>query len=220
MWVTRQSMAGILLAALATTAALAAAAACTGEDNAIENQFAQAIDLYLAKKGALCLGIDNNLPMTVSDADARSAPSNPTGVASQMAALASVKLVAAADTETRSARAGTATRGRRYAITEVGARYYRTVPGDHAKGEFCYGRRSVARVVRWSERQQGDAREVRVIYVEKVDDLADWAQQTPILDAFPYVEALLARIGRRTRSHNVRMTTDGWVAEGLDGEQG
>lgn len=208
-------------------------AACSNKQDANKKNFGAAINQYLDKKGELCLNLQKNMPIDVDKMDMVMAKSMKDGIANQMASLEKLGLVSSADVQVDAVNflsgkpTGQKVTVKRYQLTDAGKKYYQEKEvksyglfkgnGKTTKGDICYGKMVLDEVVKWKGPIKfGDYQEASVIYTYKIADLADWAKNPDIADAFPYVAETVAGISKVQRNHAVTLTSEGWEPKGLD----
>jgi len=207
---------------------LAAVSACSSKTDPNERNFGAAIDAYLAKKGALCLNAET-WPVDRTDMEERIEGS--LGRGSRMKALAAQGLVTATEVEKPltsfdGTPTGKSVAVTRYELTDKGKSFFHETNRYHGKlkqgerrGELCYGRKALDKVVKWEgPLKLGDYQEASVKYLYKVVGLADWANSPEVQAAFPQVERAIGDAGSKQQSHGVRLTSEGWEANGIDRE--
>ncbi|WP_201766094.1 hypothetical protein [Verminephrobacter aporrectodeae] len=64
--------------------------------------------------------------------------------------------------------------------------------------------------------KRGDYQEARVTYLYEIDDLAGWARKSEIQTAFPQVGKIIEGTEKKEQKHQVKLTSLGWEAKGLD----
>lgn len=196
-----------------------ALAACDSKTSANEKNFGAAVSEYFGKKGEMCLD-PLAWPVDVYEADSRQRKLYPDGVAGQMAALEAAGLASGADMEL----AGTFVDGkpsadkvkvRRYTLADAAKPWLRTDASSRQR--LCWGRKSLAKVVRWSSPAKvGDHQEASVIYTYQLSDVSGWARMPQVKEAFPVLGRTVD--GERTQKEKlyVKLTPQGWEALGLN----
>lgn len=212
-------------------ASACALAGCAKPTDPSAKNFGAAISQYLDKKGELCLRL-NKWPVDLSEADMRMLKSLPTGEAAQMQALASIGLVTGVDAQVVPADNfgwnGPAQKMtvKRYTLTEAGKKYYREQEvtrigidgvGKGKQGDICYGKKALEKVVKWEGPMKfGDYQEANVIYLYRIDKLADWARSREFAAAFPHAARLVEEAGKKEQQGAVKLTSLGWEPKALD----
>jgi hypothetical protein len=203
---------------------------CGSKMDPNEKNFGAAIDQYFAKHGDLCLGY-RAWPVDLTAMDIKLSKTWPYSRAAGLAALESTGLVTSQDVEIegkdyRGKPNGIKYKVKRYQITEAGKKFYREKQVDsiglggmtkETQGDLCYGKLALDKVVKWEGPIKfGDYQEASVTYTYKIDGLADWAKDPKIKAAFPGVGQEIDGIGARQSRHGVKLTSQGWEANGLD----
>lgn len=194
--------------------------ACGTKKSASERNFSEALNVYLAKKGQLCLGLSSEWPV---DVDLRERGSNSEQPAT-MAALEKIGLVHSHETEISYtpllSDRPIEREVIRYELTEEGRRFYREqehpVPGStrDAHGDLCYGQEVVDRIVKWEGPIEfGTYKQVSVFYTYKVEQVASWASDPEVQRAFPGALLAINGAGQRILSNTLILTNGGWEAE-------
>jgi hypothetical protein len=196
----------------------AALCACDSKTSANDKNFALTVTQYYDKKGEMCLD-PVTWPVDVYETDLRQQKMYPDGVAGQMAALEAAGLARGEDVELPGTFAGDKANGkvkvRRYNMTEAAKPYLRTPTGR--KPRICWGRKSLSKVLRWADPAKvGGHEESSVLYTYKLSNVAGWARQPQIKEAFPTVGQTVD--GERSQKEilYVKLTPQGWEALGLN----
>ncbi|MCW5221936.1 hypothetical protein D8B23_10730 [Verminephrobacter aporrectodeae subsp. tuberculatae] len=192
--------------------------ACGSKTDVSEKNFGAAIKQYLEKKGELCLGLGEvEWPVDVSEDSWKAQKDDPTSTVRKMEALAAVDLVSGTDAEIDEViwgmrPTGRKLMGKRYALTDAGKKFYRKQGGD-----ICYGNLALDKIVKWEGPMKlGDYQEAGVTFLYEIDDLAGWAKKSEIQTAFPKVGAVIEGAEKKEQKHQVKLTSLGWEAIGLD----
>lgn len=207
-------------------------AGCGSVQDANERNFKKAIDSYYAHECILVqpeggMGVSHEgYPVTVRLEDAsegrkaqRKAELNRERTI-QFEALARVGLLTAEDTvvETKAHFFGNRLEkrpGRRYSLTEEGARHYRSEPGSaliRGRHGFCAGHYAVDEIRRFTEPGTvGGYTISQVVYTYSPRDVQKWAQDPAVRHAIPSLDEALrnSREGKAT----LVLTNEGWVHE-------
>lgn len=197
----------------------AALSACDSKTSASEKNFAITVTQYFDKKGELCLD-PVTWPVDVYETDLRQQKLYPDGTAGQMAALEAVGLARGEDLELPGTfvdgkPGGLKVKVRRYTMTEAAKPYLREKAGRQPR--ICWGRKSLDKVLQWADPAKvGDHEESSVIYTYKLSNVADWARQPRIKEAFPVLGRNVDGEHRQKEKLYVKLTPQGWVALGLD----
>ena len=201
---------------------------CDSKDEPSADALAAAINKSLATNGNLCLSM-NNWPVVVEEFEVSREDKNPTGRARRMSVLAKMGLVTQSETVVDQTISGGVPTGRKlrtrtYSLTPEGRKYFNpevvelaATAGSSAqvKGDLCYGRKVVSKVIKWDllpELAPQKAYNVRYNY--KVDQLAPWASTPEFLAAFTGVSSVLGEADKAVITHGVYLTPDGWKAKG------
>jgi hypothetical protein len=198
---------------------------CASKKDANEKNFSEALNSYLATKGQLCLGIPSAWPVDLNEAERRSGM----GTAAEMAALEKVGLVRSHEAETEympplSSRP-VKTKVLRYELTDNGKTFYREkdrlgLAGQkQVQGDLCYGQQNLDKIVKWEgPTLTGDSKEVSVFYTYKIENLAEWAENSDVQKVFPGIVATIDGTGKIVMNQAMTLTNRGWEARGLEDE--
>ena len=188
---------------------------CNNEKMPSAANFAKAIDQYLANHGQVCALVDQAFPANVTLPEQK----QQTGIGPQAVALEQAGLVHGNNTTAvvhgfMDALSGpTAPQPvRRYELTDEGRKYFRqTLVGLGQAGEFCYGQKSVDSIVKWTEpAATGPYTQSEVTYSYKIVNLAAWAQQPKIQQAFPDIRSTLQDASKPDQIAGLVLTNKGW----------
>ncbi|MDQ1817758.1 hypothetical protein RBA41_31105 [Massilia sp. CCM 9210] len=215
------------IACLAIASALALTGCGDKKQDVNDETMAAAVDKYLAKTGDLCLMLPK-WPVEVGEHDMNIEATMPAGIAHQMTVLASLGLVIKSDSEVDQMLGkqptGRKFRIRSYSLTDEGKKFFRDEVPQHAalsgsspkvKGDLCYGKKSVAKVIRWDALPESGGNEFNVRYFYKVDGLAEWAKTPDFQKAFPSAEKIITAAHKSEQTHGVKVTAMGIVPRGL-----
>lgn len=200
-------------------------AGCNSQQDTNKKIFGAAVSKYLAKEGDLCLQL-TQWPVDLNEAAFRLNTED----AQTMPALEAIGIVSSKDIDIdhdktlREDSTAQRTKIKRYTLTTAGNRFFLkkeiTVPGSSAKmmgRDICYGKKSLDKVVKWEgPTQYADTQEVRVKYLYKIDNLADWAQTPVFQAAFPYSADIIQGAGKKEDQHTLKLTDLGWEPSGLE----
>ncbi|MCW5258259.1 hypothetical protein D5038_18430 [Verminephrobacter aporrectodeae subsp. tuberculatae] len=197
--------------------------ACGSKTDVNEKNFGAAMKQYFEKKGELCLGL-RKWPADVSQEDLKAQKDDPTNMAGKMEALVAVGLVSGTDTEidqlhwASNKPTGRKLMVKRYALTDAGKKFHREWERDQEQvSDICYGNLALDKIVKWEgPMKRGDYQEARVTYLYEIDDLAGWAKKSEIQTAFPKVGKIIGGAEKKEQKHQVKLTSLGWEAKGLD----
>jgi len=196
---------------------------CASKKDANEQNFSEALNSYLAKKGQICLGIPSPWPVDLNESERRSG----IGRAAEMAALEKAGLVRSHETETEytsplSSRP-VKTKVLRYELTDTGKTFYRekdrlALAGNkQVQGDLCYGQQALDKIVKWDGPSPvGDSKEASVIYTYKIDNLAEWAKNPDVQRVFPGISSTIDGAGKTQMNQALTLTNQGWQAKALD----
>jgi len=193
----------------------AALSACDSKTSANDKNFGITVTQYFDKKGELCLD-PVKWPVDVYETDLRQQKLYPDGVAGQMAALAAAGLARGEDLELPGLFAdgkptGPKVKVRRYTMLDAAKPYLR--PGPAQQPRICWGRKLLDKVVSWAEPAKvGGHEESSVIYTYKLSNVAAWARQPQLKEAFPAVGRTVDGEHRQKEKLRVRLTPQGWEA--------
>jgi hypothetical protein len=195
-----------LLLGLSLSAALSA---CNSKTSANEKNFSNAISQHFDKKGEMCLE-PIKWPVDVYGTDLRQQKMYPDGVAGQMAALEAAGLAKGED-----AASPGAVKSRRYVMLDAAKTWLRAAPGREPR--LCWGRKSLSEVGRWADPAKvGDHEESSVIYTYQLSNVAPWARNPQIKQAFPELGRNIDGERKQEEKLYVKLTPNGWEALGLN----
>jgi len=195
----------------------AALSACDGKTSANDKNFGITVTQYFDKKGDMCLE-PVKWPVDVYETDLRQQKLYPDGVAGQMAALAAAGLARGEDMElpgifADGKPAGPKVKVRRYTMLDAAKPYLR---GAAQRERICWGRKSLDKVLSWAKpAKAGDHEETSVIYTYKLSNVAAWARQPQVKEAFPVLGRTVDGEHKQKEKLYVRLTPQGWEALGL-----
>lgn len=200
---------------LLTLTVLVALCGCNNEKKPSAANFTKAINAYLVKHGQVCALVDQTFPANVTLPEEKQL----TGIGPQAAALEQAGLVRGSNTTAVVHGLMDALSGptapqpvRRYELTDEGRKYFRqTLVGLGQAGEFCYGQKAVDSVVKWTEpAAMGPYTQSEVTYSYKIVNLAAWAQQPGIQQAFPDIRSTLQDASKPNQIAGLVLTNKGW----------
>lgn len=204
---------------VAATVAALALSGCSSKKPSKAN-FKKALDAYLAENGQACLAI-TQWPVVVS-VDGRGPMLRYTENEGeeQMQALAKAGLVESRQVNTPASFMRPAGRALEYSLTKKGQAALRKESGREARGrvnDLCFARVVVDEVVRWNEpNDRGPYTMTEVTYTYKLRDVAGWAKSDDVQQAFPDLRRMLRDAGSVRQEHAMRLTSDGWIAYGME----
>lgn len=199
-------------------AALLLLSGCNEAKKANAAIFTKAINRYLAKHGQACTFFAQTFPVDIPVSELK----DQSGTAPQMAALEQAGLVRGNDTtavirDMMGALGPSAPRSvRRYELTEEGRKYLQVKPGVFGQSSaFCYGHETVDSIVKWTESAAaGPDMQSEVTYTYRIADLAPWARQANVQQAFGDIRTTVRGISKVNETASVQLTNTGWeVAE-------
>ena len=194
---------------------LVALCGCNNEKKPSAANFTKAINAYLAKHGQVCALVDQTFPANVTLPEQK----QQMGIGPQAAALEQAGLVRGSNTTAVVHGLMDALSGptapqpvRRYELTDEGKNYFRqTLVGLGQAGEFCYGQKAVDSIVKWTEpTAMGPYTQSEVTYSYKIVNLAAWAQQPGIRQAFPDIRSTLQDASKPDQIAGLVLTNKGW----------
>ena len=185
--------------------------ACDSSTKPTNANFRKAINQYLAKHGEACAWIGRPFPIDIPDSELGAQ----SGTGFQMVVLERVGLVRSTDAVAIApvilGRPVTH-HVRRYEPTDAGKRYLQQAPvilGQSAG--FCYGDKTVDTVVKWTQPvTAGAATQAEAIYTYKLLNLAPWAEQPEIQNAFGDIRSTVTGISRSNEIIGLELTNRGW----------
>jgi hypothetical protein len=198
-----------------------ALAACTRPPQASREAFSQAMNVYLAQRGDLCLA-KSAWPIDVTqhevDVGARNALQMP--VLERLGLVSSSVATIDVDDEGTSHRIDV----RRYALTAAGRRYVvtrqaaGTANAGPKRSDFCAARLSLDKVIDWKlgSGANGALRMATVTYTYRVE-AAPWTSDPGIRQVFPVVAGVIRGAGSAQLQETFAATDEGWVAVDLRG---
>jgi hypothetical protein len=207
-WYNDITMTKTALSLLLGVTLSAALSACNSKTSANETNFGAAISQYFDKKGEMCLD-PIKWPVDVYETDLRLQKLYPDGVAGQMAALEAAGLAKGEDS------ASGTVKSRRYLMTEAAKPWLRAKAGQPPR--LCWGRKSLSKVGRWANPAKvGDHEESSVLYTFQLSNVAPWARQPQIKEAFPELGRNIDGERKQKEKLYVKLTPNGWEALGLN----
>ena len=204
---------------LASIAALLALTACNSTKKMNDANFVRAINDYLMKHGETCTVIDHHFPIDLPRAE----QSEQYGIGPKLAALEQAGLVDASDTMAVVHGMLDPLRGstppqpvKRYKLTANGEKYFRQIPGMLGQTTgFCYGRKSVDFIVKWTEpTTDGAASQVEETYTYKIVGAAPWTERPEVQQAFPDIRTTVNGASKTDEVAGLQLTNKGWEVPG------
>ena len=196
---------------LLSTAALLVLCGCNDVKKSSNGHFTNAIDDYLLKHGDACTSIGRSLPIDVPAAEQR----DQYGIGPEMATLEEAGLVHSSDAVATTPGIfgpGPPRAVKRYELTGEGRKYFRQDPGIFGpSGRFCYGRKTVDRIVKWTEPMtMGAYSQTEVTYTYKIGNVANWAERSDVQRLFPDIRATVNGISKTDQVAGLQLTNQGW----------
>jgi hypothetical protein len=187
---------------------------CSNEKKPNAANFAKAINQYLAKHGEECTFFAQTFPIDVPASELK----GQYGTAPQMAALERVGLVRGSNMTAvirgmMGALGPSAPRPvRRYELTDEGEKYFQVKPGVLGQsGAFCYGHETVDSIVKWTEpAAMGSYTQSEVTYTYRIADLAPWAKQALVQQAFGDIRTTVSGISKADETAGLQLTNKRW----------
>lgn len=203
---------------LLTLAVVVMLGGCNNEKKPSAANFTKAINAYLAKHGQECTYFAQTFPIDVPASELK----DQSGTPAQMAALERAGLVRGSDTTAvihgmMGALGPSAPRPvRRYELTEEGRKYFQVKPGILGQSSaFCYGHEAVDSIVSWTKPESmGSALQSEATYTYKMPDLALWAKQADVQQAFGDIRITVNGISKAHESVSLELTNKGWEVPG------
>jgi hypothetical protein len=190
-------------------------AACNEIKKPNDANFAKAINQYLAKHDEACTIIGRQFPIDVPRAE----QNDRYGIAPELAALEQAGLVHAGNTTAVVHGMLGALQGptppqpvKRYELTAEGKKYFRQIPTIFGlKSGFCYGRKTVGSIVKWTEPVTAGAySRSEVTYTYKIVDPASWAERPEVQRAFPDIRTMVTGASKTNEIAGLQLTNKGW----------
>jgi hypothetical protein len=187
---------------------------CNNEKKPNAANFTKAINQYLAKHGQACTFFAQTFPIDIRVSELK----DQSGTAPQMAALEKAGLVRGSDT-TAVIHGMMGALGpsapwpvRRYELTDQGRKYFQVKPGVFGRsGAFCYGQKMVDSVVKWTEPAAiGSYTQSEVTYTYRIADLAPWAKQAQVQQAFGDIRTTVSGVSKADEVAGLQLANKGW----------
>ena len=78
-------------------------------------------------------------------------------------------------------------------------------------GAFCYGHETVDSIVKWTEpAAMGPYTQSEVTYTYRIEDLAPWAKQAQVQQAFGDIRTTVKGISKADETAGLQLTNKGW----------
>ena len=196
-------------------AALFFLAGCNNPKKPSNRNFTEAIDQYLARRDDACSSLGQTLPIDVTVSEQK----EQYGIGPQLAALEEAGLVHSTNTTAVVHGMLDALQGsrppqsvRRYELTGQGKKYYRQIPTTFGQnGIFCYGQETVDLIIKWTEPATMEGATIsEATYTYKIADLALWAKQPGVQQAFPDLRQTLNGASKTNQTAELQLTNKGW----------
>lgn len=200
---------------LLTVTCLGVLGGCNSEKKPSAANFTNAINAYLAKHGQVCILVDGTFPANITLREQK----QQTGIGPQTAALEQAGLARGNNTTAVVHGLMDVLSGstppqpvRRYELTDEGRKYFRqTVVSFGQAGEFCYGQKAVDSIIKWTEpAPMGPYTQSEVTYSYKIANLATWAKQPSLQQAFPDIQSTLQNASKPNQTAGLVLTNKGW----------
>lgn len=187
---------------------------CNNAQRPNDSNFTKAINQYLGKHGDICSSLGQTLPIDVTVPQQK----DQYGIGPQLAALEEAGLAHSTNTTAVVHRMLDALRGstppqpvKRYELTDQGKQYYRQIPSTFGhNGIFCYGRKTVGSIVKWTKPTTGEDSQSEVTYTYKIADLAPWAERPDVQQAFPDLRQTVNGVSKANEIAGLQLTNNGW----------
>ena len=200
---------------VASLVALFFLAGCNNTKKPSNANFTKAINQYLAKPDDACSSLGQTLPVNVTVPEQK----DQYGIGPELAALEEAGLVRSTNTTAAVHGMLDALRGstppqpvKRYELTDQGKKYYRQIPATFGQnGLFCYGRETVDSIIKWTEPGTMEGATLsEVTYTYKIANLAPWAKQPDVQQAFPDLRQTLNEASKANQTAELQLTNKGW----------
>jgi hypothetical protein len=194
--------------------------ACSNPKDANEKNFAAATEMYLQKRGTLCLDLRQRWPVENILAEGSSSTTN--SAAERLTALEAAGLVRSERVE-RAQPGGRPSTIVRYDLTDMGRQYTRpterivfTVSAEEEKKpalDLCYGQKTLASITKWEGPMKfGDYQEAGIYYTYVIKDVAPWADDEAMQRMFTSMKRELVEVPKEGQL-SVKLTSAGWEAK-------
>lgn len=200
---------------IVSLAALFFLTGCNNAKKPSNANFTKAINQYLAKRDDACSSLGQILPVDVTVPEQK----EQYGIGTQLAALEKAGLVHSTNTTAVIHGMMDALRGsrppqpvRRYELTDQGKQYYRQIPATFGQnGIFCYGQETVDSIIKWTEPATMEGATLsEATYTYKIANLASWAKQSNVQQAFPDLLQTLNGASTANQTAELQLTNKGW----------
>jgi hypothetical protein len=196
---------------------LAALSACSSKTDANEKNFREVLNKHVPQR---CLFKHRSWPVQPEPSQMNS--ELPPEDVKQMEALVSVGLVKVEEFEAEEFRIygkRPIVKFKRYVLTPAAKPFEdsKEVSSNNSDNTtkkittLCYAISSVDKIVKWEGPiKYGDYQEVRVFYTFTLDDIAEWAKNSQVQAAFPFVKFYVNGVGIKEVSSDLKLTSIGW----------
>jgi hypothetical protein len=193
--------------------------ACSDEKKPSDGTFTKAINRYLTKHGEACTVIGRQFPVDVPEAEQKAQY----GIGPELAALEQASLVRGSNTTAVVHGMLDALRGstppqpvKHYELTAEGHKYFQPISSTFGpSGGFCYGRKSVDTIVKWTEPvTMGAYSQTEVTYTYKIVNPASWAERPDVQRAFSDIQTTVTGASKTTQIAGLQLTNKGWEVPG------
>ena len=200
-------------------ASLVALSACNSARKPSDKTFTKAINEYLAKHGEACTVIGRQFPIDIP----RLEQNQQYGIGPKLMALEQAGLVQGVETTAVIHGMLDPLRGstppqpvKRYELSPEGRKYFQQIPGALGQTSgFCYGRKSVGSVVKWTEPATiGTSFQTGVTYTYRIVDAASWAQRPEVQQAFSDIRTTVNGESKTIEVVGLQLTSKGWEVPG------
>ena len=200
-------------------ASLVALSACNGARKPSDKTFTKAINEYLAKHGEACTVIGRPFPIDIP----RLEQNQQYEIGPKLMALEQAGLVQGVETTAVIHGMLDPLRGstppqpvKRYELSPEGRKYFQQIPGALGQTSgFCYGRKSVGSVVKWTEPATiGTSFQTGVTYTYRIVDAASWAQRPEVQQAFSDIRTTVNGQSKTIEVVGLQLTSKGWEVPG------
>jgi len=200
-------------------ASLVALSACNSARKPSDKTFTKAINEYLAKHGEACTVIGRPFPIDIP----RLEQNQQYEIGPKLMALEQAGLVQGVETTAVIHGMLDPLRGstppqpvKRYELSPEGRKYFQQIPGALGQTSgFCYGRKSVGSVVKWTEPATiGTSFQTGVTYTYRIVDAASWAQRPEVQQAFSDIRTTVNGQSKTIEVVGLQLTSKGWEVPG------
>jgi hypothetical protein len=198
-----------LLAILGVLGLLALLSACGSKTDANESNFTEALNQYFEKEEKhLCFWL-GKMPRDFLESK-RSFDS--TGA--ELDALVAAGLLTSEDVEApHPFNSRKMEKAKRYTPTDAAKPFLREMKGSSEIKGFCWGKKRVDKIVKWTEPEStmGGPQRVEVFYTYKIADMPDWAKNEDIQKFFD-LKKDIEKAEKKEERAVLRLMNIGWEA--------